>query len=387
MKQDIVKSFYLNGSQSSADVARVTGKSIPIVTRAINDLVACKVLKEDGYAPSTGGRRAVRFKLDPEYNPYFIILAIDQYSIQSALFDINNRPIVQPIIRYSPLHGEHAFENIVQSIQDILDNGGYDKSKIKGIGITIPGFVDSKLEINESFDIENPLYNLPENLNKIFNIDVYIENDSSAIAIAESKFGAAKNISNALIINFNWGVGLGIIVENKLFTGHNGFAGEFSHIPLSQLNKLCSCGKRGCLEVEASLTTAVEYVEEGIKNGESTILNGQFDTEILYKGKALIQAALQGDPLAINAANKSAYMLGKGIATLIHILNPEKIIISGKGAELGTIILPQIQSAIHEFAIPMLAAQTKIEISQSPHDIQLLGSMCLAVDKYKWTQK
>lgn len=384
MKQVIVKSFYLNGSQSAADVARGSGKSIPSVTRSINELLASKVLKEDGYAPSTGGRRAIRFKLDPEHNPYFIVIAIDQYSIHTALFDINNRPIISPFIRFSPLSGDDTFDHIVQAIQDILDKAECDKSKIGGIGITIPGFVDSKIEVNDSFDISSPLYNLPQKINKIFNIDVYIENDSSAIAIAESKFGAAENISNALIINFNWGVGLGIIVENKLFTGHNGFAGEFSHIPLSQLNKLCSCGKRGCLEVEASLTTAVEYVEEGIKNGESTILNEQFDTEILHKGKALIQAALQGDPLAINAANKSAYMLGKGIATLIHILNPEKIIISGRGAELGTIILPQIQSAIHEFAIPMLAAQTKLEISQSPHDIQLLGAMCLAVDKYKW---
>lgn len=384
MKQEIIKSFYLGGAQSIADLARNIGKSIPNVTRAIQDLVSSKVLKEDGYAPSTGGRRAIRFKLSPTHNPYFIAVAIDQYSIHTALLDINNQTILPSTSHYIALNSPDAFKNIVDSIQKILNQKDYDQSRIGAIGITIPGFVDSKLQINDSFQVDNPLYNLPASLNKIFQLPIYIENDSSAIAVAENKFGTAQNTSNALIINFNWGVGLGIIVENKLFKGHNGFAGEFSHIPLSQYNKLCSCGKRGCLEVEASLIAAVEYVDNKIKEGESSILANEIHREILHTGNALIKAVFQGDTLAINAVNKSAYMLGKGIATLIHILNPEKIIISGRGAELGNIILPQIQTAVHEFAIPRLAAQTEIKISERAHEIQLLGSMCAIIDKYNW---
>ncbi|MCY4779637.1 ROK family protein [Sphingobacterium sp. UT-1RO-CII-1] len=384
MKQAIVKSFYLGGTQSIADLARNIGKSIPSVTRAIQELVTSKVLNEEGYAPSTGGRRAIQFKLNAKYNPHFIAVAIDQYSIHTALFDINNTAVIPPIMRDNRLNSPEAFQSIINAIQNILDHPDCDKSRIGAIGITIPGFVDSHLQINDSFRIDDPLYNLPASLKKIFDIPIFIENDSSAIAIAESTFGAARNTPNALIINFNWGVGLGIIVENKLFKGHNGFAGEFSHIPLSQFNKLCSCGKRGCLEVEASLITAIDYVENKIQEGESSILSTEVNKEILHTGNALIKAAFRGDPLAINAINKSAYMLGKGIATLIHILNPEKIIISGRGSELGDIIFPQIQSAVHEFAIPRLAAQTEIKISQLPHDIQLLGSMCSVIDKYNW---
>lgn len=384
LKSKIIQSFYFNGSCSAADIARSTKKSIPNITKLINELVTENILIEEGYGASTGGRRAVKFALNSVENPFFIILAIDQFSIKSAIFDINNRSIIEPTTTYSSLAGNDAFKNIVQAVQDVLDQINFDKSKIGGIAITIPGFVDSKTGINDSFLPSDLLYNLGENLEKIFYINCFIENDSSAIAIAESKFGVAKNIDNSLIINLNWGVGLGIVVDGKLFTGHNGFAGEFSHIPLSQFNKMCSCGKRGCLEVEASLSTAVEYVENKLNGGESSILEGKFDVEKLYQGKELIYAALNGDPLAINAVSNSAYMLGKGIATLIHILNPEKIIISGRGAELGVIILPQIQSAVYEFAIPRLAAQTKIEVSNLPHDIQLLGAMCLAVERYLW---
>lgn len=354
------------------------------MTKTVHELVASKILKEDGHAPSTGGRRATQFRLDPLHNPYFISVALDQYSIHSALLDIDNQEIVPSVVHYNQLNGTDAFDHIVGAIQHIIDQDGYDKSRIGAIGITIPGFVDSNLQINDSYEIHDPLYDLPTSLEKIFHMPIYIQNDSSAIAIAESTFGVARNTSNALIINFNWGVGLGIILENKLFTGHNGFAGEFSHIPLSEFNKLCSCGKRGCLEVEASLITAIEYVEQKVKEGENSILAKELDGEILHRGNALIKAVFQGDPLAINAVNKSAYMLGKGIATLIHILNPEKIIISGRGSEVGAIVLPQIQTAVHEFAIPRLAAQTEIKISQMPHNIQLLGSMCTIIDKYNW---
>lgn len=382
LKNKIIQSFYFNGSCSAADIARSTKKSIPNITKIINELVKENTLIEEGYGPSTGGRRAAKFALNSTQNPYFIIVAIDQFSIKSALFDINNVPIVNAKTTYSFLAGKDAFNNIVQAVKDVLDQVNFEKSKIAGIGITIPGFVDSTIGINDSFLSSELLYNLAENLEKVFHIKCFIENDSSAIAIAESNFGIAKNINNSLVINWNWGVGLGIVVEGKLFTGHNGFAGEFSHIPLSQFNKMCSCGKRGCLEVEASLSTAVEYVENKLRSGESSVLEGQFDVEKLYQGKELISAALNGDPLAINAVNNSAYMLGKGIATLIHILNPEKIIISGRGAELGAIILPQIQSAVYEFAIPRLAAQTKIEVSNLSQDIQLLGAMCLAIERY-----
>ena len=103
-------------------------------------------------------------------------------------------------------------------------------------------------------------------------IPVLIDNDSSLIALAELKLGAARKKQNVMVINISWGIGLGMIVNGTLFSGHNGFAGEFSHIPIFTNNKMCSCGKSGCLETETSLSIVVEKAIEGLKNGKLSLL-------------------------------------------------------------------------------------------------------------------
>ena len=111
-------------------------------------------------------------------------------------------------------------------------------------------------------------------ISKAVGLPVFIDNDSSLIALAELRFGAAKNEKNAMIINMGWGVGLGLILDGALYRGDNGFAGEFSHIPVFTNNKLCSCGKNGCLETETSLLVLVEKALDGLKSGRVSSLKG-----------------------------------------------------------------------------------------------------------------
>src|SRR5699024_5428291 len=117
---------------------------------------------------------------------------------------------------------------------------------------------------------------------------------------------------------------------------------------------------------------------------QTSLLKDKINKSVLKSGEAVIEAVNRGDQLAIGAINKASYMLGKGIATLIHILNPQSIVISGRGAKLGNILLSQIHSAIFEFAIPSLAAQSEILISNRPDTMQLLGSMCLGIEQFDW---
>src|SRR5690606_22162437 len=141
-----------------------------------------------------------------------------------------------------------------------------------------------------------------------------------------------KGLRDVMVVNVGWGIGLGMIVNGTLFRGHNGFAGEFSHIPLSNSNKLCSCGKRGCLEVDASLLVAVETAKRAMAEGATSSLQRLFAIPVKSEGDHLIDAARQGDQLAISTLSDAAFMMGKGIATLIHIMNPERIVLSGRGA-------------------------------------------------------
>lgn len=382
LKELIISLLYYEKSYSIADLSLLIGKSIPSTTKIINELADYNLIIEDGLAPSTGGRRPIKYTINSNLNKFILSVAIDQHYSTAVIYDLSNeeRTPVFTIENHLDNHDE-VFDNIVGLMEKTLQHGEFNQNNILGIGISMPGFVDNKQGTNGSFKDKNTkLYYIKREIENRFQLPTFIENDSTAIAIAEQNFGKARNTSHSLVINIGWGVGLGIIVDNKLFRGYSGYAGEFSHIPLSDSNKLCSCGKKGCLEVEASLSAAVEFAEEKLQSGEKSKLANHLTNDRLQSSNSLIQSALNGDQLAISALTKSGYMLGKGVATLIHIMNPEKIILSGRGSQAGQILMPQIQTAINEFCIPRIAQKTSVEISDLKNKAQLIGSACIVLE-------
>ena len=382
LNQAILTALYYQTPQSIAELSNTIGKSVPNITRSVQELLKDNLINSEGLAPSTGGRRAIHYSLNTPVLPTILSIAIDQYSTSMSLMDFSNytiKELKQEHISFHP--NEQLLERIIVLIDSFLEN--QNKENILTVGISMPGFVDSEKGINSSYSITDPLYNIKDAIESHLQIPTYIENDSTAIAIAEHQFGKAKDSANALVVNLNWGVGLGMILEGKLFKGHSGYAGEFSHIPLSNQNKLCSCGKRGCLEVEASLIAALGHASEQIENGQISQLTANYGQVGRIDIDQLIGAALNGDQVAIESFAKIGYMLGKGIATLIHIINPEKVIISGKGSEVGQILLPQIQASMLEFSIQRLSKDTTIEIS-TLHNAQIIGTASIAVSSSNW---
>ncbi|GEM67659.1 transcriptional regulator [Sphingobacterium mizutaii NBRC 14946 = DSM 11724] len=349
---------------------------MPNITNAVNKLLQLNLIEQDGLAPSTGGRRAAQFVPNEKHLPLILSIAIDQFYTSVVVVDFKNQYKTAINTEVIDLREDDAYEKIIALTKTTIQQT--DAYQIYGIGVTIPGFVDSKTGKNNSYSSNSPFYDLKTNIQKEFNLPTFVENDSSAIAIAEHKFGSAKSIQDVMVVNLNWGVGLGMILDNELYRGHSGFAGEFSHIPLSDSNKLCSCGKKGCLEVDASLLAAVESATNSLKSGEVSSLQSIFKQQKYLTGDQLLSAAIQGDQLAMEAVNKIGYMLGKGIATLIHIINPELVLISGRGAKAKDVLLPKIQSAVLEFSIKRLSQNTKIQFSNT-ENIQLLGSTCICI--------
>jgi len=382
LKELVISLLYYDKSYSIADLSVLIGKSIPSTTKIVNELTDYNLIVEDGLAPSTGGRRPTRYTINANLDRYILSVAIDQHYSRAVIYNLANQECTPIFSIENHLDNpDTAFPHIASVMRQALEHGQFDQTNILGVGVSMPGFVDNKQGTNGSYrDKNDRLYNIKREIENEFQLPTFIENDSTAIAIAEQNFGKAKDTSHSLIINIGWGVGLGIIVDNKLFRGYSGYAGEFSHIPLSDSGKLCSCGKKGCLEVEASLSAAVEFAEEKLENGDKSPLKDFFLQDQLQKSETLIQSALDGDQLAIYSLNKSGYMLGKGIATLIHIMNPQKVILSGRGSRAGQILMPQIQTAINEFCIPKIAQKTSIEISELKNNAQLIGSACIVLE-------
>lgn len=373
----ILKKLYFSQPQSIADLSISIGKSIPNITNAINKLLMSEWILAAGLAASTGGRRASQFIPNKEKLPNIISIAIDQFYSSSAIIDYNRMFISEVKTEQILLNSEDAYGKIVQLIEDTLNS--VNGLEIFAIGVTIPGFVDYQSGLNNSYPIDSPLHSLKKNLETEFNLPVFIENDSKAIAIAEHNFGVAKSYKDVMVINLNWGVGLGMILDNELYRGHSGFAGEFSHIPLSDSNKLCSCGKKGCLEVEASLLAAVDSTIESLQQGNPSSLQKFYKDQNYIKGEQLIEAAINGDQLAMESINKIGYYLGKGISTLIHIINPQLILLSGRGAKAKGILSPKIQSSLLEFSISRLSKNTEIVFSEL-NNVQLIGAACICIE-------
>src|SRR5205085_5412441 len=140
---------------------------------------------------------------------------------------------------------------------------------------------------------------LTEYISEVIAVPAFIDNDSSLIALAELKFGSARGKRNAMVINAGWGIGLGMILNGELFRGNNGFAGEFSHLSLFNNNKLCFCGKTGCLETEASLLVVTEKALEGLKAGRLSKLKQLPSEQSVEAIDTIINAAHEGDQFAI----------------------------------------------------------------------------------------
>lgn len=382
IRSQILREFYFESPQSIALLSQKIGKSVPLTTKEVQQLLAKGLLKDMGLAQSNGGRRANLFSLNYDNLPHILLIVINQKEVVLNIYNFANQPIQESQTHPINLQkGPKAITELLQAIKSYLAN--YQQNKLAAISVTTPGFVNTELGLNTSFPEGDARREIRRILEDQLNLPTFIENDSTAIAIAEHKFGKARNANDVLVINLSWGVGLGMILDKKLFKGSSGFAGEFSHIPLSTLNKLCSCGKRGCLEVEASLEAVIAYALAKIERGEISALNDKVTSDNTLAIQDVLYAAHQGDQLAIEAFGAIAYALGKGIATLIHIINPEKIIISGFGVEIGSILMPQIQSALLEYSIQRLSEKTNIEISDL-HNVPHIGAMATAVANMDW---
>lgn len=382
LRKTVFKLLYYKGALSLTEVSKYTKKSVPNITSIINGLVKDGYVVGHGLAPSTGGRRAVKYRLNKNLKKYIAVVAMDQFVTRIVLYNLLNEAVHPETSLNLPLQDNaDAFDHLCHFIDTYIEGSSIDRRHLLGVGIGMPGFVDVDKGVNASYlNDDTSGIGLQDRLVQRLGLPVYIENDSSAIAMSEFHFGAARNMKDVMVVNIGWGIGLGMIVNGSLFRGHNGYAGEFSHIPLSDSNKLCSCGKRGCLEVVASLLVAVENAKQAMTEGTKSNLSRLFPDRSKAEGDHLIDAARKGDQLAIRVLTDAAFMMGKGIATLIHIMNPERVVLSGRGGAAGDLLLPPVYRAIHEFCIPKLVENTDVVVSDLTYQAELLGAASLVIE-------
>jgi len=381
-RKKIIKHLYFSSPLSCADLSDKINKSLPVTTKLLVRLIEEGWVTETGFAASTGGRRAVMYSLKPDVL-YVVSVAMDQLITRIAILNMQNNQVTTTEIFELPLpKNARALALLTEKIDEVINRSGISKNNIAGVGIGMPGFVDANKGQNYSF-LEPEQGTLTQYISAAIKLPVFIDNDSRLIALAELMFGAARSKKNAMVINVGWGVGLGMILNGELFRGHNGFAGEFSHIPLFLNNKLCSCGKSGCLETETSLLVVIEKANKGLKEGKISLLTELSVEHAEQAFLEIIRAAGKGDKFAVEILSESGYNIGRGVAILIHLLNPELVILSGRGSSAGKIWQAPIQQALNEHCIPRLAVNTEIEISSLGYQAEITGAAALVMENFE----
>lgn len=381
-RKKIVKHLYFSNMLSCADLSDKINKSLPVTTKMLGKLIEEGWVTETGFAASTGGRRAVMYSLKPDVL-YVVSVAMDQLITRIAILNMQNAQVTSTEIYELPLtRNPQALVMLTEKIEEVINKSGIARNKIAGVGIGMPGFVDALQGQNYTF-LEPEQGSLTQYISSKLKLPVFIDNDSRLIALAELMFGSARGKKNAMVINVGWGVGLGMILNGELFRGHNGFAGEFSHIPLFLNNKLCSCGKSGCLETETSLLVVIEKANKGLKEGKISLLNELSVDHAEQAFQDIIRAAGKGDKFAVEILSESGYNIGRGVAILIHLLNPELVILSGRGSSAGKVWQAPIQQALNEHCIPRLALNTEIGISSLGYQAEITGAAALVMENFE----
>ncbi len=381
LKKDIICYYINNGDDTLADLGKELNFSVPTVTKMVGELIEDGIVMDFGKMETPGGRRPNIYGLN-QSSGYFIGVDISQKRVHIGLINFKGDLIDEQMdISFEEAHPHERFERLCEIIEDFMSHTVVPRDKILSIGINISGRVNPQTGHSYSFFYfdERPLTEMFE---EKLGIDVSIDNDSRAMAYGEYIKGRVQAEKNIIYVNVGWGLGLGIIVNGQLYYGKSGFSGEFGHITAFENEILCHCGKKGCLETEASGSALYRKFLEKLHNGQSSLLTQQKENEDEITLNDIIDVALQEDILAIELIEEVGNTLGKHVAGLINLFNPELVIIGGTLANAGDYLILPLRSAIKKYSLNLVNKDSSIKVSKLGDKAGLLGASLLARSKF-----
>ncbi|RZS75772.1 putative NBD/HSP70 family sugar kinase [Pseudobacter ginsenosidimutans] len=382
-KLEILRSL-LESEKSIAGLCEHINISTPTCLNFVSALLEEGAIMKSGQGQSIGGRKPDLYALMP--GKYFVLaIELERYQTRMTILDNSYRYSI-PVKTFHLNIATEAdpVSQLHNMASALISEAGIDKESLIGIGISMPGLVDSKRGENYTFIIStNQLRSLQQELEDTFSKPVFIQNDVKCYAIAEKRFGLAREKRDVMVLLMDWGIGLGIIMDGELRGGTAGFSGEIGHIPLIDDGILCYCGKRGCLETVASGVALAKMAKEGILSGQDSLLNRISNSEIdKIEPHVVIDAANLGDQYAINILADVGAKMGKGIATVIQLFNPELIILGGKMAKARQYITIPMQQAINTYCMTQIREKASIQVSELGTDASILGVTSMVLENY-----
>lgn len=252
---------------------------------------------------------------------------------------------------------------------------GISPDKVTSIGIGVPGSFDKEtctLKFGTNLGMNNVCF--ADAFQPEFACTVQLDNDANCAALGEATAGAAQNARNMLMVTLGTGVGGGIIIDGKLYTGCNGIAGEMGHIVIQRDGEPCNCGRKGCLEAYASASAFVKFAERALAEGRESILSknaGHLDA------KMICDAVDAGDLLARELFDDYCVNLSSGLASYINIFQPECVVLGGGLAGYGEKLLEPLRRLTIPQTFRSDKCNTEIVCASLGNDAGLIGAAML----------
>ncbi|KGI60054.1 ROK family protein [Prevotella sp. DNF00663] len=375
IKNKIVEFFIHNGNSTNTDLSKELNLSIPTVSKLINDMSDEGFVLEYGKQETSEGRKPILYGLNPD-SGYFVGVDMGQDCIHMGLMNFRGELInLLMDIPFQYANTMESLNDLCQHINKFIDSLEISRKKILNVNLNIPGRVNSGTGYSYSF------YNVSEEpltaiLTEKIGIHTNIDNDTRAMAYGEYMQGCVKGEKDIIFINMSWGLGMGIILEGHLYKGKSGYAGEIGHMPYFDNEIICHCGKKGCLETEASGRAFYRKVKEHIEAGETSILSQDGQTD--FTMEELINATNREDPLCLEVLEQIGLNLGKALAGIINIFNPDLVVIGGTMSQTGNFLMHSIETSVLKYSLNLVNKDSHIVQSKLKERAGVIGACMLA---------
>ncbi len=359
---------------SRAELAKGTGLSRAAVSIIVKDLINRNIIMETGSGHSDLGRKPILLDINP--NRYYAIgLHISRNGDYVGVVDIKGRILAIRKLDFASIkNAQDSMPVICEAISSLIIDAGIDKDKILGIGVSSPGPVD----VNKGKILNPPNFDMWHNfpisdmLEKSFPYDVSLENDASALTLAEKNNGKGKHYKNFVVIVVGAGVGAGVVLNNELYKGAAGMASEIGHMSIDFNGKKCSCGNKGCLELYASIPVLLKKIAAEYDKSISSwreIVNGTHKHGYLR-----------------DIIEEEADYLSAAIVNVKNLLDIEAIVLTGCINYKPELLLDGIIKRVSEMSLLNKLGNTPITMSSFSDDTGVISAAMIAIEKYFTTK-
>lgn len=378
MKKKIISHYIHNGNSTITDLSKELDMSVPTTTKFISEMCDDGYLNDFGKLETSSGRHPNLYGLNPD-SGYFVGVDLKQFAVNIGMINFKGEMTEKrAAIPFKFSNTPESLDALCSNIKKFIADTKVPLDKIINICMTVSGRVNPESGYSFShFNFsEQPL---AEILTEKIGISTCIDNDTRVMTYGEYMQGCVNGQKNIIFVNVSWGLGIGIIIDGKVYNGKSGFSGEFGHVNAFDNEIMCHCGKKGCLETEVSGSAMHRILLERISKGEASILSERLkkSDNILTLGE-IIDAINKEDPLCIEIVEEIGQKLGRNIAGLINIFNPELVIIGGTLSLTGDYITQPVKTAVRKYSLNLVNKDSEIVISKLKDRAGVVGACMLA---------